>query len=159
VGVVERSRRGQGGLERSGMKDVKIREVMKSPAITVFERDPFRMVEEKFRQKGIRHLPVVDENGSLVGLVTQRDLFRIAPPKITEEGSVYDPAALDTVILRYVMKKDPLALKPEDLFSEAVRTMAEHKYGCIPIVDDRRKVVGILTETDVLKFAAKHLFA
>jgi CBS domain-containing protein len=140
------------------MKDMRIRAVMKTPVITVLENEPFSRVEEKFRQKGIRHLPVVNQDGRLTGLITQRDLFRISPPRWTEDGYIYDRQTLDGIILRHVMKKDPLVLGPGEFFSKAVILMAENKFGCIPIVDENKKVVGILSETDVLKFAAKYLF-
>ncbi|MFZ5802892.1 MAG: HPP family protein [Candidatus Omnitrophota bacterium] len=134
------------------LKDVPIREIMASPAVTIHVQDPFHIVEQKFRMKGIRHLPVLDDHGKVVGLVTQRDLYRTVSPHKTESGADYDEETLDEFILEYVMKKEPLVLRPDDKISDAIEIMARRKFGCIPIVDDAGRSVGILTETDILKW-------
>ncbi|HTL48320.1 MAG TPA: CBS domain-containing protein [Verrucomicrobiae bacterium] len=136
---------------------MKIKELMVSPVITVQEDDPFSKVEEKFRTKGIRHLPVVDSGGLLKGIVTQRDLYRTLSPRLTEEGIYYAPEALDEFVLKRVMKQEPVALGPDDELAKAVEIMARNKFGAIPVVDKDRKVVGILTETDILKWLARQL--
>ncbi|MCM8775293.1 MAG: CBS domain-containing protein [Candidatus Omnitrophica bacterium] len=138
-------------------RNVRLREIMASPAVTVNIQDSFKKVEEKFRMKGIRHLPVLDDAGRIVGLVTQRDLFRIAPPHPTEDGYVFDTTFLNGFILKYVMTRDPMTLGPDDSLAKAVEIMARNKYGCIPIVDSEKKILGIVTETDVLKFVSRNL--
>jgi CBS domain-containing protein len=55
------------------------------------------------------------------------------------------------------MTKDPLALSPEDTLMHAVEIMARDKYGCIPVADPGRVLVGIVTQIDVLKFFARWL--
>jgi len=93
----------------------------------------------------------------VVGLVTQRDLFRILPPHKTEEGYCYDPESLNTVILKRVMTPDPVTLRPDDFLATGVEIMARNKFGAVPVVDSGNQIVGILTETDVLKFVAANL--
>lgn len=137
------------------MKDVCLKEIMASPVVTVRAGDSFSKVAEKLRAKGIRHLPVLDDHGRVVGLITQRDLYRTLSPRIAEDGFCYDPAMLDGFILRRVMTPDPHTLGPEDSVAQAVGVMAMHKYGCIPVVDAEKKIVGIVTETDILKFVAR----
>lgn len=140
------------------MKNVPLKEVMVSPVVTVHRKDPFSAVEEKFRRKGIRHLPVIDDDGVLVGLVTQRDLYRTISPHVTDEGPYYDPEILNHFVLRHVMTKDPVTLAPEDPMSKAIEIMTRRKFSCIPVVDRNKKVVGIVTEIDVLRFVGQHLF-
>lgn len=138
------------------MKKTPLREIMKSPAITVRFDEPFSHVEEKLRIKGIRHLPVVDENNRVIGLITQRDLFRTRAPHRNEEGeTVYDAEALDAFILKRVMTPHPATLTPDNMIAEAVNLMAAGRYGCIPMVDQDKKIVGIVTEVDILKYLAK----
>ncbi|MBI3307372.1 MAG: CBS domain-containing protein [Candidatus Omnitrophica bacterium] len=140
------------------MKKTPIREIMTSPAITVQIDEPFSHVEEKLRVKGIRHLPVVDDNHVVVGLITQRDLYRTLSPHRNEDGdSVYDAAALDAFILKRIMTSNPATLTPDNMVAEAVNLMAAGRYGCIPIVDVNKKIVGIVTETNILKYLAKLL--
>lgn len=140
------------------LHDIMIQEIMTTPVETVHFQDPFHKVEEKLRLKDIRHLPVVDGKGMIMGLVTQRDFFRLATPQWDmEEGFRYSSKSLDDFVLNQVMIKKPITMSPEDKLSTAVKVMAEHKYGCIPVVDKNQKVAGIVTETDILKLLARHL--
>ena len=68
------------------MRMILVKEVMASPAITINVEEPFRRVEEKFRTLGIRHLPVVDATSRVVGMITQRDLYKTVSPRRTEDG-------------------------------------------------------------------------
>lgn len=139
------------------MRQVLLSEVMVRPVVSVHQDDSLSLVEEKFRMKGIRHLPVLDHEGKLAGLVSQRDLYRILSPRITEDGIYYDKASLNIFILKRVMTQNPVRLRPEDSLARAVEIMARNKYGCIPVVDGEDRPVGIVTETDVLKYAARYL--
>jgi CBS domain-containing membrane protein len=88
----------------------------------------------------IRHVPVVDEAGGLVGIVTQRDLLSLEHKK--------DPVTQ----LRDVMRTDVATVTPDTPLRTAAETMIYNKYGCLPVVDDG-ELVGIITETDFLKLA------
>ena len=137
---------------------VKIDEIMTKKVISIHENDRFSLVEEKLREFRIRHLPVVDQGGKLVGIVTQRDLYRIQSPRHLEDDTwYYDQRSLDSHILKYVMTKDPCALNPEDPVAKAVVLMVERKYGCLPIVKKDRTLCGIITQLDILKIAARIL--
>ena len=90
------------------LNETKIEEVMTPSPVSIHLGAPFREVPKKFKEFGIRHLPVVDDKNRLVGIVSQRDLFRILPPKKILEGDlVYDDEMLDSVILKHVMVTDP----------------------------------------------------
>jgi acetoin utilization protein AcuB len=114
------------------------------------------MVEEYFHLHNIRHLPVVDKDGILKGIITQRDLYRIRSPMKTMEGEAfYDRLDLNRFILKHVMTKGPLTLHPDDTLTEAINAMVKQKYGCIPIVNDENKLLGIVTQIDALRVVAK----
>lgn len=139
------------------VRDVKIREIMVKPVISVHVEDPFEKVEAKLRGKTIRHLPVVDDSGAVVGLITQRDLFRTVSPHRNEDGFVYDPSMLRDFVLRHQMTKDPYTLTPEDPVSKALSAMIQSKYGCIPVTDEKKKLVGILTARDILRWISTQI--
>ena len=139
------------------MKDVLLKEIMVTRVFTAHMEDPLSAVEAKFRLHGVRHLPVVDGGNRVVGVFTRQDLSRCVSPRKTEEGYRFDPDQLDRFILKYVMTKDPLVLGPEDTLISAVEIMARDKFGCIPIVDARHVLVGIVTQIDVLKLFARWL--
>ena len=111
---------------------------------------------EKMRLHNIRHLPVVDKEGRLTGLFTQRDLFRILPSRLKEDDPI-DMETLTRYVLKDVMRQIPEALSPKDPISEAVSLMWDKKYGCVPIADNNRKVIGIITAIDILHFAVHFL--
>lgn len=142
------------------VKETPLRTIMVSRVISVGEEDRLSRVEERMRANGIRHLPVVDERGRLAGIITQRDLYRAASPRPTEDGTyVFDQDQLASYRLKHFMTPNPLTLGPEDSVARAVELMAELKYGCIPIVDRDKKLLGIVTQIDVLKFIARALRA
>jgi len=137
------------------MKEIFIKDIMVSNLITLNVEDNFSRVEELLRIYNIRHLPIIDKDGILVGIITQRDLYRICPPRKTLEGDlVYDKIRLDGFILENVMTKDVLTLSPNDTLDKAINIMVITKYGCLPIVDENKKLLGIVTQIDVLKVIA-----
>ncbi|NQU74199.1 MAG: CBS domain-containing protein [Candidatus Omnitrophica bacterium] len=134
-----------------------LKDIMVKEPFTIDIDDPFGKVWEMFRAHGIRHLPVIDDKGTLRGIVTQRDLYRTASPRKTMEGElVYDKADLDKHILKYVMTKKVVSLSPDQTLKNAVDLMVNSKYGCIPIVDSNKCLVGIVTQVDVLKVIAEY---
>jgi len=135
------------------MIDTKISEVMVSPVITVKETDNFALVQEKIALYDVRHLPVVNEAGSIVGIVTQRDLYQIhSPRRLEDESWYYDKDALNQFLLMKVMHPKPFTLKPDDSLYAAIEATVRFKFGCIPIVDDYKHPCGILTRDTILKF-------
>lgn len=138
------------------LRSTPIRDVMVTNPITIYVRDRFSRVEEKMRIHHIRHLPVLDDQQVLVGLITQRDLFRAVSPRETDSGYVYDKTQLDSFILSHFMTREPFTLHSDDSVMECVEAMVTKKYGCIPIVDNERRLVGIVTQVDILRFVARH---
>jgi CBS domain-containing protein len=133
--------------------DTKIKEVMASPVITVKDRDDFALVQEKIALYDVRHLPVINDAGCIVGLISQRDLYQIHSPRRLEDGSwYYDKDALNQFLLVKVMLPNPFTLQPDNCLVEAIEAMVRFKFGCIPIVDDYKRPCGILTRDRILKF-------
>lgn len=106
-----------------------------------------RMVRQK-----IRHLPVVERDGKLVGVVTDRDLrHRLFEPRVMKEiGTVSVDQILKTVPVKDIMSAPVVTVGPQDELETAARVMLEDKVGSLPVVENGR-VVGIITETDLLR--------
>ena len=98
--------------------------------------DAYRLMEEMF----IRHIPIVDAEGALVGLVTQRDLL------------AWEHRKRDDAPLREIMRTAVETVAPDQTLRSVAETMIFNKYGCMPVVEDGR-LAGIITETDFLKLA------
>lgn len=98
-----------------------------------------------------RHLPVVDdEDDTLVGLLTQRDLLRGALGQAMELPMSVQRELLRQVKVSDIMVHDPDSVSPETPASEAGELMMAHKLGCLPVVDGE-SLVGILTESDFVR--------
>ena len=133
----------------------KLSDILKTPVISVGEYDPFSSVYEKFHDHGIRHLPVVNETNKVIGLITQRDFYRIHSPRRLLDGeNYYDKETLNSFILKNVMTPNPFTLTPEHSIADCLKAMADFKYGCVPVVNQYKELVGIVTNTDILKFAS-----
>ena len=138
------------------LKKVKLSEIMTDKLITVREDAPFHEVADKIQANGIRHLPVVDKDNKIVGLLTERDLYKIQSPRKLEDGTwYYDRDMLDGVILKDVMIRDPFRMKPDNTVAEAILVMVEKKFGCVLIEDAAGKLCGIMSYVDLLKLAAQ----
>jgi len=102
------------------------------------------------KEKRIRHLPVVDR-GKLIGVITDRDVKEAAPSGAT----TLDVYELNYLLLkmkvRDLVKKAPITIKPTNSVEKAALLMHDHKIGCLPVVDDAGKLVGLITETDLLE--------
>jgi CBS domain-containing protein len=131
-------------------RNIVVRGWMSPPEFTV---RPDALVEDAYaimRREDIRHLLVLDDRGELVGVVTDRDLRR---PNWNGEDllSVRDMYLLgDELRVFDVMSEDPITVTPDELTSTAARIMVENKFNCLPVVNDRGTVVGILTSSDLL---------
>jgi CBS domain-containing protein len=103
--------------------------------------------------RGIRHLPVLGEEGELVGILSIDDLRAALPfdigPKRTL-GPAERHASLDCSV-EDAMTWVPQTLQPDTSLAEAAERLAEHRLGCLPVVDDAGELVGILSETDALR--------
>ncbi len=154
--INQSKRRPEDFFIRKLLKDIKIKEIMTRPVISIKVDALFSEVAEKITQKKLRHLPVVDKNNKLVGLITQRDLYKISPPRKLEDGSwYYDKDELNNFILEKVMIPQPFSMKPDDSVGEAVLNMVQLKYGCVPVVFKNNVLCGIITQLDILKLAAQ----
>ncbi len=133
----------------------KLSEIMSSHVISIQVDAPFSEVARLMRQNDIRHLPIVDEESKLVGMITQRMLYQIRSPRKLIDGEwYYDEEILNDVILKNVMEKEVISLQPYHSVGKALMKMTYSKCGGIPIVEDDHTLVGIVTRKDILKFAA-----
>jgi acetoin utilization protein AcuB len=106
-------------------------------------------------QKQIRHLPVLDENGCLAGLVTDRDLKYFVSPRI---GTISENNADRESLERHVhviMVRQVISTFAETPLAEAAQSMLMNRVGCLPVIDKERHVIGLLTTTDFVRYVAQ----
>lgn len=135
----------------------KVRDVMSNKVHSVNVSDNFSRVQDIMQTYKVRHVPVINAEKQIVGLVSQRDLFRICKPRINESGYIYNPAELDEFVLKHVMTTAPYHAKEDDSLAHMLTIMAQNHYGCVPVVNDAAELSGIVTVTDILKFVVNKL--
>src|SRR5688572_20490235 len=114
-----------------------VRHLMTSPVISLFAEQTLPLAEDIMRFKHVRHLPVIDDTGQLVGLVSHRDLLRAQISSLTGLSPDQRRARQEDVRVRALMTRDLWTVKPDTLAAVAARTMAEHQFDCLPVTDER----------------------
>ncbi|MEB2343282.1 MAG: CBS domain-containing protein [Deltaproteobacteria bacterium] len=107
---------------------------------------------ERMWERGIRHLPVCDAERRVIGVLSIEDVRAALPFPISLRRALApgERAAAREWRVGEIMSHAPETLGPEQSVAEAAERMAEHRIGCLPIVDDEERLVGLLSETDVL---------
>jgi CBS domain-containing membrane protein len=117
--------------------------------------DTLDLAERLMRAGRIRHLPVVDGEQHLVGLVTHRKILGAWVGHGHPLKERHQDIARE-IPIEMLMEKNVLTIWPGAPAAEAARLLETNKIGCLPIVDDG-KLVGIITEADFVRFAREHL--
>ena len=128
-----------------------VRDRMTSPAITITADTPFQEAVKLMREKGFRRLPVVNKDGRMVGIVSERDLLHAAPSPASSLSIWEMNYLLWKLKIDELMTKNVLTVTPDMPIEEAARLMVAHKIGGLPVVDEAKHVVGVITETDIFK--------
>jgi len=135
-------------------KNLLVRDVMTKDVATLGRNEKLAVADDVMRLGRIRHLPIVDEDGALAGIVSQRDLFHSGLLRALGFGSHAKDRAMDLLVLKEAMKTEVVTVTPSAPLTEAAKTMLEKKIGCLVVVEGK-KIVGILTESDFVKLALR----
>ena len=129
---------------------MKVRDIMITELVTLKVDEELSLASDIMTLGRIRHLPIV-EGDNLVGIISQRDLFKASLASVMGYDYQATRDHLKTVTIKEVMVKDVFTIEPEADIREAGQTMLEKKIGCLPVIQDDA-LVGMVTETDILKF-------
>jgi len=135
---------------------MRVSDLMSRNVVTIGESDSCLEAVGRMHGARVRHLPVVNAAGTLRGVVTDRDLRHhlFAPRVLKEIGTIAVDILLKAVPVSEVMSSPVMSVPANADIVEAARIMLEDKVGSLPVVDGGR-VVGIVTETDVLRQICK----
>ncbi len=139
-----------------------IQDVMTKEVICLQPQDDIAKAIEVLQTEQFRHVPIVDEEGQLCGLVSDRDILRNlpfagkrppCPPKLFREHLfAIDPwgkkhlQPLESIMVRHILQ-----VSPGTKICEAAKTVYNEQISCLPVVDERGKVLGIITVTDLMR--------
>jgi acetoin utilization protein AcuB len=125
-----------------------VRERMSTEPVTITASASITEALRTLRQHHVRRLPVLDENGALVGIVSEKDLLYASPSPATSLSIYEMHDMLSRLQVTELMTADPVTVSPDTLLEEAALIMADSKFGGLPVVKDG-ELVGIITETDI----------
>jgi CBS domain-containing protein len=124
---------------------------MTTDLITVQPDDIIDLVAELMNWRKVRYIPVEDNKGKLLGLITSRLLLR----HYSRQGKLNGQAEYTTTV-KDIMKKETVTVSPKTTIMEALNLMRTHMIGCLPVVQGSdRELVGIITEMDFLRVSAR----
>jgi acetoin utilization protein AcuB len=110
-----------------------------------------------FREFNFHHLPVLDENGKLAGMISDRDvLYHISPRVESGNATVAEIEVLRKPAHQF-MSRGPLTVYPNTSAARILRTIIDQSVSCLPVVDDEQNLLGILTWRDVIQYALKRV--
>jgi acetoin utilization protein AcuB len=127
-----------------------VKDRMTIDPVTVAPETTFPEAFELIREKGIRHLPVMDKGGKLIGVVARTDLLHASPSMATTLSVFEINFLLATLHIREVMSSPPVTVAEDAPLEEAARVMVERKIGCLPVMRDG-ELAGLITETDMFE--------
>ena len=133
-----------------------VRDLMETEVVTLDAEDTLDLADGIMRLGRIRHMPVV-AHGQLVGILSQRDLFRAAISSALQPRPAAEREWLAKIRVPEVMTTTVSTIAPTATMHEAVELMLDKRIGCLPVVEDG-KLVGLLSESDCMRHLA-HLLA
>jgi CBS domain-containing protein len=133
-----------------------VSEIMTTDVIFLRPGDTMEKVADIFRMNNIHHIPIIDDNGKVVGIVSQADYHKILHGFTlfkTEKSEEYNKAILRSLLVKEVMTKQVAKLNPDDKLTVAAGFFRENLFHAIPVVDKKGSLVGIISTYDMLNYA------
>lgn len=137
---------------------MRVADLMHTKVFTVEEEALIERVFFLMHYEKIRHIPVINRKSEVIGIVSDRDLYKALGPKtnsnIIEDSG--DKAAMHVIPqkVRHIMHRAVITISPNEHVTDAAAVMAKHRIGALPVVKDG-KLAGIITATDLLRFFSK----
>jgi len=147
-----------------------VEDVMTGQVVWLEEQDNLAKAMDVMQAGKFRHVPIVDKEGRLMGIISDRDILRYLPIRSRQgqiqgarsagtraevfRSNLFDVAPEDTSLglpLRKIMSQEIVHVLPTCSFYDAVKMLHDMKISCLPVVDDEKKLRGIVTATDVMR--------
>jgi CBS domain-containing membrane protein len=129
----------------------RVSDLMSKNVTTLDAHQELSSADQLMKLLHIRHLPVVDRDNKVVGIVTARDILRVQAELITKLRPESEGEQFVSIEVGEIMSKDVQTLAPTMPASLAAKELLDHRYGCLPVTEDGR-LVGIVTEADFLRW-------
>ena len=127
--------------------------IMRTEFASLRETDRLDLADQIMKLGRVRHLPVLDPDGRIVGIVSNRDLLEASLTNVLDFEREQRKGFLRSVDVAEVMTREVETIAPDAPLAAAASRLVGHRIGCLPVVRDDRVMVGLVTETDLLAAA------
>ena len=124
---------------------------MTTDVVTVHEDTPITKASIVMKERNIRSLPVVNKEGKLLGIVTDRHLKAALPSKATTLDIYELHYLISRIKVKDLMTRDPVFVRPDETVEFGAVLMLENKISSLPVINEEDSLIGIITQTDVFK--------
>jgi acetoin utilization protein AcuB len=128
-----------------------VRAHMQYAPLTAHPEDLVSQAHHQMHRADVRHLPIVAADGTLLGLLSDRDLRQAGASTLPPLSRYEAPLQLMTMRVKDIMRTDVTTVGGETTLADAGQLLLEHKIGCLPVLHHDRTLVGIVTVTDLLR--------
>ena len=134
-----------------------VADIMTRDIFPLKSNQTLNVVRLLMRTVQVRHVPILDDEKRFVGLLSHRDLLAYSISKLADIDPL-EQSELDRHIpIKDVMRTEVATTTAATDLKEAITSMLENKFGCLPVIDDRGHLVGIITDEDIIRLAIKLL--
>ena len=127
---------------------LRAKDIMETNVITITEQTPIHEAIDVLAENEITGLPVVDGRGRLVGIVSEKDILKMAYPKVTHTCD----KAMNSRNIGNVMTSEVLSFRSDDNLADVCQCIMYSPFRRVPVLDDGR-LVGLISRKDIVSFA------
>jgi CBS domain-containing protein len=135
-----------------------VRNYMSYEPVTITPDQSLLEVHRIMGWKRIRVLPVLDESEELVGIITRTDVMSADPSRLYNRGHQEESLKVQLQSVQDAMTAAPITIRENAPITEAARLMRTHKFHSLPVVDERGKLIGIITDSDLFRLIVMKFF-
>lgn len=136
------------------IEELAVSEIMSTNLITVDPETSAKYIDNIFKDKPFRHLPVVEE-GNVIGIISKEDMRQLSQAlSFNTTGKTLSTKMMDSITAREIMTPGPICIDSAVGVQEAADIFLKESFHCLPVVENG-KIVGILTTIDLLRYAFK----
>jgi len=129
-----------------------ISKVMTGNVVTIDKDADISQAQEKMSKHRFHHLPVVDEDHRLIGIVTDRDIRSVSPSsRLAQENIAEEWKRFSALKIEDIMTKNPVTISPLDTIQDALFLFHKKGFGALPVVVEQQKLIGIISVRDLLR--------
>ena len=133
-----------------------VKDIMTQDVFVLHANDDLDLVQTLIKSRHTRYIPIVDNEGFFVGLITHRDLLSLTVSRLATMNNNDHEGLKGHIPIRKIMQNSIMTADPDMNLFSALSIFLKNPVGCLPVVSKKR-LVGILTEADFLKLTYNYL--